>query len=138
MHNAICERAARTLKSKLYRYFDANHTRVWYNVLQLLMKSYNTTFNRSLGMSPSAVNIDNYEHVYKKLYGTHGVRTPPKLSIGNIVRLSRLLNFTSKAYENQFSRALYIITKGPFYTLKGVLPMYKIKQIGSDAPTPGS
>ena len=49
---AIVERFNRTFKNKMYRYFTAANTFRYVNVLQNLVKSYNNTYHRSIGMKP--------------------------------------------------------------------------------------
>lgn len=136
--NSICERAIRTLKDKLFRYFDAKHVRNWIDILQPLVASYNSQYHRSIGTSPDSVTIDNYDDVYKKLYGNRPKRQKALLKVGDLVRLSRLLRFVDKSYENRWSRALFEISKGPFYPKLGAFPMYKIQEIDTQTELPGS
>jgi len=58
----------RTIKQRMFRYFTANHTRRYIDVLPDLIHSYNHTFHRSIGMAPSQVGAHNEEVVRKRLY----------------------------------------------------------------------
>ena len=53
---AIVERVNRTFKNKMYRYFKAENTFRYMDVLQDVVESYNNTYHRSIGMKPSQVN----------------------------------------------------------------------------------
>ena len=136
--NSICERFNRTFSDKLFRYFDAKHVRNWVDVLQDLITSYNGQYHRSIGTSPNNVKNENYIKVYKKLYGSKVKKKKGKLKVGDIVRLSRLLRFVDKAYENRWSRAIFEVSKGPFYPMLGTIPMYKIREIDTKVVLPGS
>ena len=49
---SIVERFNRTLKERMYRYFTAKNTLSYLPVLQSLVKGYNGTYHRSIGMPP--------------------------------------------------------------------------------------
>ena len=51
---AVVERAHRTIRNKLYRYFTYKYTYRFVNVLQQFVNAYNTV-HTSLGMAPAAV-----------------------------------------------------------------------------------
>ena len=54
------------------------------------------------------------------------------------MRLSRLLSIVDKAYENRWSRAVFEISKGPFYPTLGSIPMYNIREVDTKIVLPGS
>ena len=53
---AVCERFNRTLKTKMWRYFTRRGSYRWIDVLPELMRSYNSSIHRSIGMAPNDVN----------------------------------------------------------------------------------
>ena len=53
---SIVERFNRTLKGKMWKYFTANNTLKYIDILQKLVKSYNSSRHRSIGMRPVDVN----------------------------------------------------------------------------------
>ena len=60
-HNAetkasVVERFNRTLKTRMWRYFTKHQTWRYIDVLPDLVRSYNNTHHRSIGMAPSNVN----------------------------------------------------------------------------------
>jgi len=52
---SVVERFNRTFKTKMYRYFTYANTRRYVVVLDDLVRSYNNTYHRSIGMAPIEV-----------------------------------------------------------------------------------
>src|SRR5437868_7692126 len=65
---AIVERANRTLKSKMFRYFTARGTRKYIDILEDLVRSYNHTYHRTIKMRPVDVSDENREEVFENIY----------------------------------------------------------------------
>ena len=65
---SIVERFNRTLKSRMRRYFTWKNTLKYIDVLPQLVKSYNHSYHRSIGMKPAEVNGRNESIVWKRLY----------------------------------------------------------------------
>ena len=91
-HNAetkasIMERFNKTLKDRMWRYFTKVQTWRYIDVLPDLVRTYNNTRHRSLGMAPSQVTARNQEKVWQRLYG-HDGKGVPKLNVSDRVRIS--------------------------------------------------
>ena len=66
----IVERWNRTLKTKMWKYFTANNTRKWIDVLPKLVENYNTSYHRSIKMTPNEASLKKNKHlVFHNLYG---------------------------------------------------------------------
>jgi transposase InsO family protein len=52
---ALVERFSRTLKSRLYRYMTHHRTNRWIDALDDVVKSYNSSYHRSIGTTPNDV-----------------------------------------------------------------------------------
>ena len=86
---SIIERFNRTLKTKMWKYFTANNMLKYIGILQLV-KSYNHSRHRSIGMRPVDVNEDNKGTVWQNLYGNESTRsTKYKFNISDQVRISK-------------------------------------------------
>ena len=86
----VVERFNRTLKDRMYRYFTAKKTSEWIDVLQDLVDNYNTSYHRSIKMTPiEASKEENEVLVWKNLYGKTEGRLKPKFKVGDFVRISR-------------------------------------------------
>ena len=59
---SIVERFNRTLKTRMYKYFTANNTRRYIDVLQDLVDGYKNTLHSSIKMAPSKVR--DSDHIF--------------------------------------------------------------------------
>jgi len=114
----------RTLKSRLYRYFEYKKTWKYTDVLQLLVESYNKSKHRSIGMAPVAVTKDTEDQVRKKLYpDTEDKPIHFKYNVGDKVRIAREKTVFGKGYTQQWTDEIFTIaqrqvTDPPVYKLK--------------------
>ena len=63
---SLVERLNRTIKDKMYKYFTFTGSRRWIEVLPQLIKSYNASVHRSIGIAPRDVNRDNEMELWEK------------------------------------------------------------------------
>jgi len=84
--NAIAERWNRTLKSRLGRYFTETGKNRWIDVLEQFTNNINHTKNRSIGMPPSEVTLENAPKIFKRLHPDMKRPKDCKLKIGDVVR----------------------------------------------------
>ena len=66
---SVVERFNRTFKGRLYRYFTAWGSYRYLDVLQELMRGYNASKHRTIGLAPKDVTPENEEFVWQRLYG---------------------------------------------------------------------
>ena len=88
---SVVERWNHTIKTQLWRYFSANGTQKYTNIIQPLMDKYNSTKHRSIGMTPTdARKPSNYQQVFKNLYlkKVKARKKEPKYKVGDKVRIS--------------------------------------------------
>lgn len=65
----MIERFNKTLKMRMWKYFTANNTRKWIDVLNQLVYNYNHSYHHSIKMtSVEPSQEDNESKVYKYLY----------------------------------------------------------------------
>jgi len=60
------ERALKTIKGRLMRYFSHKRTARWVDVLPQITESYNNTWHRTIKRKPSSVTIENAERTSSK------------------------------------------------------------------------
>ena len=107
---AVVERFNKTLKTSMWKYFDSKKTQNWLDVLDDLVKNYNNTKHRTIGMKPSDVNETNKNQVWIKLFGQPvGEISPPKFKPGDLVRISKYKNIFKKGYEANFTKEIFRI-----------------------------
>ena len=70
----------------MFKYFSANNTRKYVDVLDLLVDQYNNTINLSIKMTPKEASRKKYENkVWRNLYPEFGGMTLAlKFSIGDV------------------------------------------------------
>ena len=125
---AVVERFNKTLKSKIVKYMYQNQTYKYIDILDDILKSYNSTIHRSTQMRPKDVNkatgLTLWAKEYMKKGKTRKKKTPFfKYEIGNYVRLSRSTNIFSREYDQKWTGELFKIVKR--YPRQG-LPFYEV------------
>ena len=109
---AIVERVNRTLKNKMHRYFKAENTFRYLDVLQDLVQSYNNTYHRSIGMKPSQVNSRNEFQVFRRLIPpSHQKIRRVALKQGDYVRISRKKRMFEKEHAPTWTEEIFKIKK---------------------------
>ena len=70
--SSVVERWIRTMKEKMWKYFSANSTNVYINVLPDLVREYNNNRHSSIKMAPTnASKKENEPRVWRNLYPDH-------------------------------------------------------------------
>ena len=107
----IAERFIKTLKSRLEKYFWANQTKRWIDVIQDFVDNYNKTYHRSIRMAPEDVDENNRQKVFKHLFPNTKLKTKPRLNVGDRVRLLKEKSLFDKGYKRSWSLEIYRIKK---------------------------
>ena len=109
---AITERAIRTIKTKLYRMMAASETNKWIDKLENVLKAFNTSYNRTIGMTPREASLPakQSEVFFNSVNKKEDKRKekPFKYKLGSIVRIATEQPF-EKGYTGSFSNILYKI-----------------------------
>ena len=105
----IVERFNRTLKDKMYKYFTANDTKRWIDVLQDLVENYNNSYHRSIKMTPKEAS-ENPGKASESLYGTKHTKTKPKFSPGDFVRISKYRKTFKRGYTANYTDEVFVVT----------------------------
>ena len=92
--SCVIEIFNRTIKEKMFKYFSANNTREFVDVLHLLVDQCNNTFHSSIKITPNeASRMENEHKVWRNLYSQFGGKTlTPQFSIGDHVRITKKEN----------------------------------------------
>ena len=129
-HNAekvsVVERWNRTIKTKLWKYFSANGTYKYIDILQPLIDKYNRTKHRSTGYTPiEAKKAVNHDKVFKNLFQKKAISrsTLPKFKVGDQVRIILKKKIFDKGYTSNWTNKLYSVAE----VLKTLPVTYKIK-----------
>lgn len=109
MKACMAERLIRTVKGKMFREFTARGRSDWYTILANLMRDYNNSLHRTIGMTPVQADL-NPEHVVLK---QRAIAQPSKnrFSVGDKVRISVHKAVFTKSYLPSWSTEIFTIIK---------------------------
>ena len=102
--SCVIERFNRTIKEFFLKYFSANNTRKYVDVLDLLVNQYNNTIHSSIKMSTKEANRKEIENkVWRNLYPEFGGKTlAPKFWVGDNGRITKQKRLYSTVDERGF------------------------------------
>ena len=92
------------MKEKMWKYFSANSTNVYINVLPDLVREYNNSRHSSIKMTPvKASKKENELRVWRNLYPDHLeiYDINPKFSVLDKVRISKKKKTFEKGYTTK-------------------------------------
>ena len=135
---SVVERFQLTLQRKMYRYFSATRSSNYGDILRDLLKSYNSSYHRSIGMSPTeALEPGNVETVWQRLYEHEPMdatrlkaRTKaPGLKKGDFVRISKTRKTFQRGYLPYWTREIFKINR----VIVGTSPVtYTLEDYGGE------
>jgi hypothetical protein len=138
---SVVERFNRTLKEKMFRYFDyikynteTNLQKKRYiDVLDKFLYSYNNSIHRSIKMTPNEVNNKNEKQVFINLYGFDRDEGDDryikiKYKVGTYVRLIKNKTIFEKGYTAKWIDKTYIISK----IIAKVPVVYELKDLNNN------
>ena len=111
---SVVERWIRTMKEKVWKYFSANSTNVYINVLPDIVREYNNTRHSSIKMTPkNASKKENKLRLWRNLYPHHLEIKDinPKFSIGDRVRISKKKKTFEKGYTTRWTEEIFMIAE---------------------------
>ena len=111
----------------MWKYFSANNTKRYIDILDQLIDRYNNTKHRAIGCTPTVARQPaSYQHVFKKLYAKKVEdrrSVVPKFHVGDKVRIVKKKKTFEKGYFPNWTEELFTIssvkdTKPPTYTIQ--------------------
>ena len=112
--SSVVERWIRTMKEKMWKYFTANSTNVYIDVLPDLVKEYNNTRHSSIKMTPvKASKKENELMVWRNLYPDFlEIRDiNPEFSVGDKMRISKKKKTFEKGYTTRWTEEIFTIAE---------------------------
>lgn len=110
---SVVERVNRTLKNLMWKQFSLQGNYKWISILQDIIKKYNDTPHRTLGLPPTKVNNTNAKTILHTVYNR--IKTvdpkPAKFKEDNFVRISKYREAFSKGYTPNWSNEIFRIVK---------------------------
>ena len=111
----------------MYKYFTANNTKRWIDVLSKLVANYNNTVHRSIKMKPNDVRKRDEIRIARLLYPPSKTK-PFKFDIGDLVRISKAKKAFRKGYLPNWSTEIFKVVS----RFRRVNPVYEIEDLNGD------
>jgi len=111
--SSVVEGWNRTMKEKMFKYFTANNTNKYIEVLDDFVERYNNTRHSSIKMTPvEASKNENEVRVYRNLYPDL-TRRPmrAKLKTGDKVRILKKKGLFEKGFTPNWTEEVFTISK---------------------------
>jgi len=111
---SIVERWNRTMNEKMLKYFTANSTRKYVDILDKVVDRYNNTVHSSIGMTPKeATETKNEVKVWRNLYGNYTPQNhmTPKLKVSDKVRITRKKGISEKGYTARWNEEVFTVSE---------------------------
>ena len=112
--SSVVEGWNRTIKRILWKYFTANNTTTYINMLPENIDKYNRTYHRSIKCKPTLARVpSNYQYVFEALYSAEKkqTRTPTKYKAGDRVGISKKKNTFEIGFTPNWTEELFTFTK---------------------------
>ena len=134
---SVSERAIKSVKAKIYRYFMYKNSYKCIDKLQRFAGGYNKTHHRTIDMAPSDVTIDNEEDARISSYLSrlkNYKKQAYRFKIGDRIRISHLRKTFSREYDQSFSGEIFTISQR---FRRNIVPIYRLKDYDGDDITGG-
>lgn len=108
----IVNRFHRTLKEKITKYFIAHNTVRWVDIIDDIVKNYNHSINRGIGIEPFKVNAIIENEIIQEKRSQTGIIKPTldPFIVGDIVRLKRkVITFDDKMLSKYHNKQHTIV-----------------------------
>jgi len=112
--SSVVERWNRTMKERMYKYFSANSTGRYIDILDGLVARYNKTKHSSIKMTPvEASKKSDESKVFSNLYvkDIYSKISKPKLKLGDTVRITKKKSIFDKGYTPRWTEEIFTISQ---------------------------
>jgi len=111
--SCVVERWNRTMKERMFKYFTANNTQKYIDILPTLVDHYNNALHSSIKMTPKeASKKENENRVFYNLYGIRMQNeNKAKFKVDDRVRITRRKETFEKGYTQNWTREVFTVSK---------------------------
>ena len=100
------------MKEKMFKYFSANSTRKYIDVLDSMVEQNNNTRHSSIKMTPAQASLKKNENkVWLNLYPDVERSSDPKFSVGDKVRISKKKGTFEKGYTPRWTEEVFTFSE---------------------------
>ena len=113
LKSCIVERWNRTIKTDMWKYFTANYTYKYIDILPALVEKYNNSYHRSIKCTPKEAMLrENTAKVFKALYGDEKILpNPPKFKVNDRVLISKKRKKFDRGFTPNWKDEVFLISK---------------------------
>ena len=104
--SVVAERFIKTLKNKVYKHMNYIGKNVYFNVLDDIVRKYNSTVHSSIKIKPKNVTDDSFIE-----YNEESNKKDPKFRVGDNVRISKYKNIFAEGYTPNWSEEVFVVNK---------------------------
>jgi transposase InsO family protein len=125
---SVVERAHRTIRDKLYKYFTYKNTYRFIDVLKAFVRGYNASVHSTTGMSPARVSESDVLTIWRRMNEKHS-KIPiaqPRFRVGQHVRISKEKMKFAKGGEQNYTTEVFRIIKVIRRTPR---PLYELEDL---------
>jgi len=120
------ERAHRTIRDKLYKFFIYKNSYKYIDVLADFVKGYNAKVHSSTGMTPANVTDSDVLTIWERLQKRLSRVIQAKYRVGQYVRISKEKAKFAKSAEQNFSTEIFRIVEVVHRTTR---PVYELEDL---------
>ena len=132
---AVVERFNRTIKTRIWTYLSDRGSIRLVDIIQDLVRSYNRSYHRSIGMAPAAVKKCDENRLWVRLYGDGNTFLKPGLERGSMVRISKSKGVFEKGYLPNWSKEHFTVAETTDDKRRANKRVYKIEDYNGESVT---
>jgi hypothetical protein len=113
----------------MYRYFTANNTSRYIDILEKLVQNYNNSYHSTIKCKPNEVSSKNEYEIWKRIYRVNrDAKIKFKFNVGDRVLISKDKGIFSKGYHRRRVREVFVIDE----KLLRYPPVYKLRDLSGE------
>ena len=110
--NSMVERYNRTLKERLERVFTETGQKRWIDLLDDFVVNINNSINRTIGVRPVDVTLENSDKLWKRIYpNANKIVDCSAILVNDRVRIAIEKSIFAKGYHKNWSDDIYTVSK---------------------------
>lgn len=118
----------KTLKMRMQKYFVANNTRRWIDVLDDIVTAYNNTKHSTTKMAPAQIEPRHVPYVYHNTHAKHANKkgeNSQHLQVGDYVRVVTKKNLFQQTFTEKWTREIFRVIR----IINTPIRMYKLEDL---------
>ena len=140
-HAPFVERFNRTLKEMLSKHLQATNTKTITTALPKVVRNYNTSYHRAIGMAPNEVTKDTEREAWTRMDDRAKKRHRVRVWKGDKVRVLVKKKAFDKGYKPQWTKKIHTVERreGRYFHVDGLDRKYlraALQKVGTDVEAP--